>query len=273
VSLSWRNRFEVELAPAQVTLRLTPRGLRPAPAAPRQATCAAAAPGTASWRPALQALESQLAALDTKGGDVHVVLSNHFVRYTLVPFNAELPRPADDQALARHQFTRDYGPVARDWTLQVSDNGRSCGPRLACALDSALLVALRDLCKTHKLTLLSVQPALMSAFNRCNTQLDPNGGFIHLEPGRLCIARFRDGQWASIVNRRTGPDWLQEYNLLRQRERVLDGSEDNTTAPLRVWAPDFPALDAEQTRRHPELVWLAAKETAIAAQPVSTQEG
>ena len=265
MSLSFRNQLRLGLAPGQITVQRVARGWRPQPAQPERRTCALATGSEPAWQPALAALETLLQETGVTNSDAAIVLSNHFVRYALVPLHERLVRPADDLALARHQFLQAYGPVARDWSLQVSDDGRGRGSRLACAIDSALLEALRALCRAHKLALHSLQPYLMNAFNQWRAQLDPNGGLVLVEPGRLCVARFRAGHWEAVSNRRIGTDWLQELSTLRDRERLLEGAAAGAAvASLQVYAPDFPPPSATQQRQHPELVWLPSTYTGQA---------
>jgi hypothetical protein len=271
VSPSFRNQIQLGLAPNRVTMQRVARGWRPQPAALEQRACELAAHAEPAWRPALAALAALLPETGLAGSDATLVLSNHFVRFVLVPMHAQLVRPADDLALARHEFLQAYGPAARDWTLQVSDDGRGRGPRLACAIDSALLEALRALCRARKLALLSLQPWLMHAFNQWRAQLDPNGGLVLVEPGRLCVVRFHQGHWQAVSNRRIGADWLQELTTLRDRERLLAGSAGAAPVPLQVYAPDFPPPSAEQQRQHPELTWLPT--TAAAAVDNNTAAG
>lgn len=263
MSPSFRNQIRIGLAPHRVTVGRVARGWRPLPAEPEERPCLPAVNGEPAWRPALAALAALLPENGAYDADAAVVLSNHFVRYALVPLHDQLVRPADDLALARHEFLQAYGPAARDWVLQVSDDGRGRGARLACAIDGTLLEALRALCGARKLALLTLQPFLMSAFNQWRAQLDPDGGLVLVEPGRLCVAHFHAGNWTAVSNRRIGSDWLQALATLRDRERLLAGSASTGDArALQVYAPDFPAPSAALRKQHPQLIWLPANAPA-----------
>jgi len=266
VSPLWRNRLHLGLSPGGVSCLRLARGWRPRAVAHGDVACAPAATGEAPWQPALTTLSSVLQ--DNAGAEAVVVLSNHFVRYALVPFHERLVRPADDLALARHQFLEAYGPLAANWSVRMSDTGRDRGPRLACAIDGGLLEALRKLCREQRIALISVQPYLMAAFNQWQAQFDSTGSFALLEAGRLCLLRFRDAQWQSVTSRRIGADWLSDFATLRGRERMLSGVDAAEPGSTYVCAPDQPAPTAEQQRQHPDLVWLpAAAETPPASTP------
>jgi len=55
-----------------------------------------------------------------------VILSNHFLRYALVPWRAELADAKEDLSFARHCFTKVYGKAAQQWKLRLSQEARKC---------------------------------------------------------------------------------------------------------------------------------------------------
>ena len=80
------------------------------------------------WRGALDDFRLKAAALRRRV-DVSVVLSNHFVRYALLP-PQDAVTPEEELALARFQFTKIHGERVKSWEVRVCE-------RLACAIDSA----------------------------------------------------------------------------------------------------------------------------------------
>ena len=99
-------------------------------------------------------------------------------------------------------------------------------PRLAGAIDTALLEALRACFPTgDKARLISVQPYLMAAFNCWRARVEQTGAWLLLaEPERACIALYGKGHWQTVLNTRgssvTQEDWAALLD--RERHRVVD---------------------------------------------------
>lgn len=219
----WRDELRVVLAPDQVVLvrlgwTLTRHGLVPRVEAKSVADCVPAADSETAWDAAIQALEVELPRLLARKTIAKVVLSNHFMRYTLVPWSETLSDAAEEQAYARHCFRQLYGADAAQWELRL--NAERIGlPQLASAVDARLLVALRGVFERHGVTLRSIQPRLMAAYNNCGPALQVcNAWFALYEPGCLCLALLQQGRWASVRTMRIGSDWRAALSLLLERE-------------------------------------------------------
>ena len=173
------------------------------------------------WRAALQELASALPGY--AGGKVgaKVILSNHFLRYALVPWSDELADADEELAFVRHCFVRIYGESAQRWALRV--NAQANGePLLACAADAELLDALRGVCDGAGIALRSVQPYLMAAFNGCRRELGSQDAWFALfEPGNLCVALLRHGSWQRLRSLRVDDAWQDEIPLILEREACL----------------------------------------------------
>jgi hypothetical protein len=140
------------------------------------------------------------------------VLSNHFVRYTVLPEQDGSATPEEEIALARFQFTKIHGERVKGWEVRVSEE-------LACAIDTALLEGLRGCFpRTGKARLVSVQPYLMAAYNRSRRRIPREGAWLLLaESGRTCLARVAAKGWASVHN---GREVDAEELLERERSRA-----------------------------------------------------
>jgi hypothetical protein len=161
--------------------------------------------GAELWHGALQALKG----VDFGAAAVSVVLSNHFVRYALVPWSEALSTPQEEEAYVRHHFTRIHGERARGWALRWSDG-------LCSAVDQALLQELSSAFSGKPARLVSVQPALMAAFNRARRRIPAAGAWLtHQESGRACVALYQRG-WRSVLNARGAAAELLE----RERHRA-----------------------------------------------------
>ena len=146
---------------------------------------------------------------------ITVVLSNHFVRYAVIPWSGGLSTPAEEEAYLRHHFGKIHGERARAWSLRASE-APSGAARLASAIDTALLEELKGAFPSSgKAKLVSVQPELMDAANRWRGAIPAAGAWLVLaEPGRACLAVHGEKGWRSVQNAKG--EWL----TLLERERL-----------------------------------------------------
>jgi len=172
--------------------------------------------GTEPWQGAIATLKNMQW---TKPCKVTVVLSNHFVRYAVIPWSDGLATPAEEEAYLRHHFGKIHGERAKAWTPRASQDRRGL-PRLASAIDTALLEELRGAFPGGgKASLVSVQPELMEAINRWRDAIPREGAWLVLaEPDRACVAMQREGGWRSVQNAKG--DWLTLLD--RERFRLQD---------------------------------------------------
>lgn len=199
------ERIEVLLAPDGLHLRRD--GAREVVGVERQAD-------TEAWRGPLAALDSALhvrparrglAALRLPAGltalfapRLDIVLSEHFTRWELSPWQAEIDTPAEQEALARHNFREVYGELARHWLVRCAEQAPGVATP-ACAIDGTLLAALRQLAAAHGCRLGSLRPLFAVAAERWRRKL-PRGvaWFVVLEPGRLNLGLLRDRRWQAL---------------------------------------------------------------------------
>jgi hypothetical protein len=201
VSRLFAERLSVTLAPDRVT-------------AGRRTIACDPSFGREPWQGAIAALQT----LEWRARSAATaVLSNHFVRYLLVPWSDAVRGEAEEGAYLRHHFRKVHGDRANDWVLRSSEAPRGA-PRLASAIDAALLDALKaTFPKGGKARLVSVQPALMAAFNRHRGAIPASGAWLALaEPDRACVALHAGGEWRAVQNGKGA--WLAL--LERERHRV-----------------------------------------------------
>ena len=127
MSRLFRDRLLIGLAPAEMTVG-------------KDSVACDPAFGAESWQGAISALK----ALDFKQPcNVTVVLSNHFVRYAIVPWSSSLSTAAEEDAYIRHHFAKIHGERAKAWSLRASESAADA-PRLASAVDQALIDSIKD---------------------------------------------------------------------------------------------------------------------------------
>lgn len=215
MSPRWSDRLCAALSPTQLNTAVWARGWSSEPAERRTLRCAA--PGTAAprWAPALDSLREWLATRPARRAELHLVLSNRFVRYAVLPWCDGVVTRAEREAQARHLLRDTYGDAAAQWHLRVADTGHG-RPALACAVDRALLESLQALTDGSRARLAAVQPLLMLAFNRFRRELGRDACLLVLEPGALCCAVWREGRWQSVQVSQVGPQGWDEALVERQ---------------------------------------------------------
>jgi len=160
-----------------------------------------------------------------RGTRLSCVVAGEGVRYRVVPWNDELASPLQRQVLAMNCFTEAYGDAARGWTLRQQP-ARHGAATLACALDAALLDRLAALAQARQLKLVSVQPALMHAYNLGRERIDAGLHWF------VCI----DGPWITLL-------------LMSQGQPLLVKSLSSSNADLgRVLDREWFVLGVETPR-------------------------
>ncbi|MDL1862565.1 hypothetical protein FBR04_16285 [Betaproteobacteria bacterium PRO7] len=247
MSSPWRETLHLLLAPHRVALRRSARGWRPAIV---QSAHAEIDSGDVHWAAAVDALAALLASAPARGADAHVIVSNHFVRYALVPDNVLLVTQDDRLRYARHNFVRVHGPAAERWSVRV---GGAAGAAIASAVEPELVDALRALLARNGLRACALQPALMAAFNAVRSQLPAAGVRLFVvEPGIAVSATWRQG-WRRVRSHRLAQAPAQELPMLIDRERALDDDADDAPVCVLPLLPVDAAFDADEVRTLPPL--------------------
>lgn len=217
----YRDELRIALCPDQAALLRVGAGW---PGRMREARVAHCMPGPGEpWRAPLAALAPLLAGLqaERKTRGARVVLSNHFVRYALVPLPPQLPNEAAREAYVRHHLRQTHGDAAQDWALRWHD-GIDGATRLVCAIDPGLPAALEQLCRDAGCRLRALRPWLMAAFNPWQRQLGRGRHWFALaEAQRLVLVRLDGGRWVALRSQRMGANWRAELPGLLERERFL----------------------------------------------------
>lgn len=231
MSLLWRKRLRIALAPDGVAAVLLARGRKPAVEKKLAWACRPGRSDTHPWQAAIRALSEGIGELQAKGADATIVLSNHFVRYALLPWSDQVTGAEERQAIARISFEKYFGSAAGGWSVRLSDDayGR---PSLASAVDMPLPEAIVQACHGAGLKPFSVQPYLMSVFNQYRRQLTaPNTCLVVAEPRRIGILMAGAGGWFAVRTLPLRQDFSQELVPLVRRELLLAG----LPAPSRIY--------------------------------------
>lgn len=167
---------------------------------------------------------------EMRGGRLHVVLGDGWLRYLVLNWPRGVRRGEERRAFMAHRFREVHGVAEPDWTLAL-DRDVVDFPALACAVPAALLEAVREFARVRGLRLAGVTGDFADAFNRLQGRFDePEGCFGALalaRAGRLTVGLWRDGAWQAV------------------RSQPLGGGEAGLGAMLEAWcAGRTPAAQA-----------------------------
>ena len=195
----WRDALRAQLGPQRVQV------LQPARRWPRRSprsweAALAPADDPQQWSGALAAAEAGLLELaDTGAARLHVCLSNQFVRYTVLPWSDELRSESEVHAFAQHRMREVYGELAASWQIALSA-GWPGVPRIAAAVERALLEALVELAARARLRLQAVVPHFSLLADSRRRELRGAAFWLAAaESGRLVLARSERGEWRSLA--------------------------------------------------------------------------
>ena len=193
MSLSWRDACCVSLAPDRLAaIRRRPWRRRVDPGFSEAFT---AQPGMPPWAAAVESLDRFLQRPAMSRASLDIVLSNHFVRYCLVPRDARIVNAEELVNYAHASFEHVFGDVSEGWEVCVSPAPPG-SPRLAAAMDRGLLESIRAAAGRSRSRLRSVQPYLMAAYNRLAARLRAKDFvFMLAEPDRACVLTAEGGAW------------------------------------------------------------------------------
>ena len=263
MSLSWRERVTIELSPRAVTMLRHGRGLR-AVLKDRKSLPVQTVEGAPAWQGAIDTLREVLTHPNIASADATVVLSAHFVRYLLLPFNAEVSTTQEEFAFGRARFVQVFGEAAQGWTLQLSP-AQPDAPGVASAVPAALLEAVTLLMTASPLRLRSLQPSLMAICNE-RSQLPRDLAWLAIaEPGMLLLGAMQAGKWLSLRSRPMNGAAISLVKVIEQ-EALLVGLESGAGQVYLYRsgdvAPDLRGLEVRDWRTDRPIV---SRPMAVAA--------
>jgi len=255
VSPLWRDEVGIFVGLQRIVLNRMGRGLRPVCLSDRTAPVEVA--GVNDWGPALAVLAAELADPRWQDAGARVVIANHWVRYTIVPWRQELSD--DDERLAHGRLILQevFGDTLAGWTVALGETltGR---PQLACAMPGELRAELERVLQAAKLRTLSLQPQLVASFDRWRHRLPDAGGWlVVIDDGMLAAVRLNGDSWEEVRCVRIGSDWSAELRRLQTFGRLAGGGLGSSK--VLVEAPAW--LRRIAADKSEELEWLGPDES------------
>jgi len=226
VSPLWRDEIGLFVAPSRIVIARMKRGIRPVNVAERNIVVATRE--TNAWEAALDTLDVCLEDPTWHAANLRLIVADNYARYAIVPWSDDLSDEDERIQHARLCMATTFGYVVSQWTVTVSDAPPGSS-QVACAIPTALLDRIRSLTAPHDLTIRSMQPQLIAAFNGWRDKL-PRGDawFVTLDEGSLAAAHFTSAQWDYVRSVRIGTDWEVELNRLQTFGRLArTGAEES----------------------------------------------
>lgn len=192
-----------------------------------------AVPTEASWRPVVEKLAEALSAMPAKDKRIHIRLSNRWARWQLLPAQEHLSSDDDLTAYAALHFQNVYGAAAQDWRITHSPlfPGR---PTPACAIDTALLHALKEACAASGTELESVQPYLSSVFDYWRNEIREKAYWLAVvEPAYVCMVYVQNQSWQAVRTQRQNISSAAQLTAMAAQISVAAGLPQ-TRVPLLI---------------------------------------
>jgi hypothetical protein len=217
-----RPRWHVGMSTHQL-VRTLHRGGRPG----REIECDSVRcqPGAqdAPWQAAVAALGLWLAQARTRPPVVQIILSGGLLRWQLLPWRSELVGPQEVAAYAKLRFAETFGPLADTWQILHAPQPPGC-PMPACAVDAALLQALRAVCQGAGARLHTVVPYFSSAADFWRAKLGRGSTWFGLiEPDWISLGLLHQGTWQALRGQRLDGDWRSALPGLMARVTLSAG--------------------------------------------------
>ena len=217
MSLSWRDRTSVFLGPDAVQVARYGAGLRSAPSETQRVAFESAGE---RWHNILEALRSALAQLKRRRGEASVVISNHYVRFALVPDAGKLRNQNERLVAARHTLQNVYGDAAAHWRVALDSAGGK-GAAIAAGIDASLVDGIVATLTAANLRAQSVRPLFATAANAARRTLGSGPAWFGVaEPGRLALAYVERGAWQSLRSHRLRNALNDELPILLEQNRL-----------------------------------------------------
>jgi hypothetical protein len=180
--------------------------------------------GVPAWKGAVKELADWLARSASPAMRLHIVLSNHFARFACVPWSEAIATAGEFQTVAGLVLENWYGDMS-GWTVSL-DSAAWGEPRLACALENALLAELSETIKAARVNCPCIEPYFVTCWNRWCAKLPEDDALLVVveAQGPAVVASLRNGAWHSVRSTNGGHKAASLRRLLN-REALLHGFE------------------------------------------------
>jgi len=182
-------------------------------------------------------------ALAKNGTYTKVIIYNHLIKYTVIPWSKALAIESERQAYMQHRFKIAYGEAAKAWDLCM-DEPAFGQASIASGVCSVLLKELHQVFEQQGIDVNAIYPHLMLAGNQMLKHIKKQKNkhhfwFVVIESDRVCLSLIDNGEWRFIRNIAAGEDVAKQVDDLIQREVVI--SNTNSQLPI-FWYGKAPVV-------------------------------
>lgn len=174
---------------------------------------------------------------------LHVVLSNHFVKYVVIPWNADISSTDERLAYMKHCFVQAFGEGIKNWDCRMSlpAYGKSA---IASAVDMNLITKIYDLFESLNKPLQGISPYLGLIINHAIEEIEDKNltakseefWIAVVQNQRVCIVLHDDSGWRLVKNLMADDDVLSQISAMIQREKINISLNENL--PILVYWPE-----------------------------------
>lgn len=178
------------------------------------------------WPELIAALKPALESERWRGARPAVVLSSHFVRYAVIPWNTKLSGSSERQAYLTHCFSLVFGDAMKNRDLRMADSGFGKST-IASAVSNDLVRAMHEAFQQANMRLEAIYPHLPLAVNQSLIEVKKRNlgqvdsfWFVAIQHNRVCLALIEGGSWRLVKNVLMEQDVSRQVMALIQREIV-----------------------------------------------------
>jgi hypothetical protein len=230
------ERLSVALCPQQIGIELGGATWRRKASLQTTINATPSIEGVPIWQNAINFLASWLKEQQLRRATMSLVLSNRFVRFTLMPWSSAVSTASEEAELALAAFESRYGDMT-GWAIQL-DSASYGKTRIACAVDMALIDSVRRLCTLQNIACHAIQPAFVAGWNHLQHEMkqsraNKGGIFAMAESNTLVMAIHNAGTWHSLRSISVHADRNLLPSLI-ERETLLQGFAKSPPAWLSI---------------------------------------
>ncbi|NQZ53778.1 MAG: hypothetical protein HRT93_05935 [Piscirickettsiaceae bacterium] len=194
-----------------------------------------------SWAQVLIKLENNAATI--KPGSIRFILSNHYVRYAVLPWQPDVFSQQDWQSLAENYMRTLYGNDIDNWTIRIAMQGYG-QPLVISAIDQLLLMRLEALAQQYKWTIEAIEPALMSVMNHYHHKIKKHDWLMLAEPQRLLLAEITKGALVrfTVASPTVNQQSVEALNVVK---RTMKLQQEMKSRHLHVFGKDTSLAEEE----------------------------
>lgn len=217
-----------------------------------------------SWKKAITQLDIQLEKLNlAPHTNISLTLASDLVRMIVLPGHEIAISNHEKQGYAEAAYREIYGAAVDSWKICVDDTPPA-QPTIACAIDQSLIDALENLAHQYQLSIRSLQPYVMTAFNRLYSSLkNASASFVIIEPTRIDTLLLQDGVCQQIQIDKFSHDWQSKLEQALTRNQLVS---DYQSKEIMIYAPSLSTTKMEFSNQF-SAKRLSLKKSSFAMRP------